>query len=193
MHGVNVMSHCGNIDFDFICQLEGYCLKGYVPDPEQSHSGVTIASGFDLGQRSAQELQSLFPPELAAKLLPYVGKIKADAVRALQLQPLLISDAEAVVINAQAKRVATERLVRSWNSSQPCMPFNDLPPACATVIASVAFQYGDLAKRTPNFWRQVVAGQWQDAVNNLRHFGDKYITRRNKEAERLQQWIKTQV
>ena len=39
------------IDFTFIEKLEGYRLEGYVPDAENSQSGVTIASGFDLGQR----------------------------------------------------------------------------------------------------------------------------------------------
>lgn len=180
------------IDFEFICQLEGYSLKGYVPDPEHSRSGVTIASGFDLGQRSAAELKSMFPPELANRLMPYVGKVKFDAVSLLRQQPLLISDAEARLINEQAKRSAVDRLVRSWDNSQPCMPFHALAPACATVIASVAFQYGELSTRTPNFWKQVITGQWQDAVHNLRHFGDKYATRRNREAELLQQWLDTQ-
>jgi GH24 family phage-related lysozyme (muramidase) len=53
------------------------------------------------------------------------------------------------------------------------------------VVASVAFQYGDLSRRTPNFWRQVTSGDWDAALNNLRHFGDKYPTRRNKEADLL--------
>ena len=39
------------IDFDFIKDREGFETKGYVPDPEGSQSGVTIASGFDLGQK----------------------------------------------------------------------------------------------------------------------------------------------
>ena len=38
-----------NIDWDFILEQEGFRLKGYVPDAKNSKSGVTIASGFDLG------------------------------------------------------------------------------------------------------------------------------------------------
>ena len=52
----------------------------------------------------------------------------------------------------------------------------------ATVIASVAFQYGKLEKETPNFWRQVTNDDWGAAVKNLRNFGDRTPTRRNKEA-----------
>ncbi len=38
------------IDFKFIEKLEGSARKGYVPDPDNSKSGVTIACGFDIGQ-----------------------------------------------------------------------------------------------------------------------------------------------
>ena len=39
------------IDFNFISKLEGgRKTKGYVPDPEGSRSGVTIATGVDLGK-----------------------------------------------------------------------------------------------------------------------------------------------
>ncbi|WP_393941438.1 pesticin C-terminus-like muramidase, partial [Shewanella sp. S23-S33] len=42
------------VNFGFISGLEGGpILQGYVPDPKNSNSGVTIATGFDLGQRSA--------------------------------------------------------------------------------------------------------------------------------------------
>jgi GH24 family phage-related lysozyme (muramidase) len=49
----------------------------------------------------------------------------------------------------------------------------------------VAFQYGDLASRTPNFWRQVVAHDWSAACANLANFGDRYPTRRKQEAQLL--------
>jgi hypothetical protein len=44
------------IDYSFIEKLEGNTCIGYVPDPENSQSGVTIACGFDIGQRSKNEL-----------------------------------------------------------------------------------------------------------------------------------------
>jgi hypothetical protein len=49
----------------------------------------------------------------------------------------------------------------------------------------VAFQYGDLAKKTPNFWKQVTSGDWGAAKRNLLDFQDKYPTRRKKEAALL--------
>ena len=178
-----------NIDFDFIHNLEGFSLKGYMPDPKKSKSGVTVASGFDIGQCSKDEITSHFPAELADKLLPYVGKTKQDALDCLRETPLKITEQDAVEIDKYTKAAAVDRLCHLWQKANPKQPFDALPTPCATIIASVAFQYGNLAKRTPNFWRQVTQGQWQQALANLRNFGDKYATRRNKEADLLAHWL----
>lgn len=79
------------IDFKFIEKLEGSARKGYVPDPDNSKSGVTIACGFDIGQRSADELNKAFCRSLADKLQPYVGLKKQDAVDALTQIPLTVT------------------------------------------------------------------------------------------------------
>ena len=47
------------IDWDFIKEREGKAiLKAYVPDPHGSQSGVTVASGVDLGQQTREGLES---------------------------------------------------------------------------------------------------------------------------------------
>ncbi|MBB1268161.1 pesticin C-terminus-like muramidase [Shewanella sp. SR44-3] len=178
-----------NIDFDFIHKLEGFSLTGYVPDPKQSQSGVTVASGFDIGQCSRDEIKAQFSPELAEKLLPYVGKTKQAAVDCLSAMPLAIDDNQANEIDSYTKSAAISRLCKAWQQASPYQDFDSLPSPCATIIASVAFQYGNLAKRTPNFWRQVTQGQWQQALANLRNFGDKYPTRRHQEADLLAAWL----
>lgn len=162
------------IDFSFIAQLEGNECQGYVPDPENSQSGVTIASGFDLGQRSAEEIQNAFDAPLADKLLPYIGKKKQEALECLQATPLDVSEEEAEIINQFSHDNATNRLKQLWQSSDAQTDFDDLPDECQTVVASVAFQYGNLSTRTPNFWKQVTAEDWDAATTNLRNFGDKY-------------------
>ena len=70
-----------NVDFDFILEQEGYKLKGYVPDAKKSNSGVTIASGFDLGARNLSDLSGL-PQTIIDKLTPFLGikGAKADEV-----------------------------------------------------------------------------------------------------------------
>jgi hypothetical protein len=99
-----------NIDFDFIHELEGFSLKSYVPDPKISQSGVTIASGFDIGQCSKQEIINGFTSDLAAKLLPYIGKTKQAALNYLEDNPLSISQEDAMKIDIYTKASAISRL-----------------------------------------------------------------------------------
>ena len=175
------------INFEFIQELEGNSCTGYVPDPEHSKSGVTIGAGFDLGARSKEDLSQAFPTELANKLSPYATLKMNHAVNALQEKPLILSLSEVAVVNQYAKKQAVERLQEEWNNDPETEEnFSALPSVCQTVIASVAFQYGCLSRRTPNFWRQVTTGDWYGALANLRDFGDRYPTRRNKEADLLQ-------
>jgi hypothetical protein len=177
------------IDYSFIEKLEGNTCIGYVPDPENSQSCVTIACGFDIGQRSENELLEEFSAALVAKLVPYVGLKKYDAQEKLSEIPLQVSEQESAEIHRYCKSDATKKLERLWNNSTATISFELLSVECQTVVASVAFQYGDLSLRTPNFWQQVTTENWQAALANLQNFGDKYPTRRNKEADLLAQWL----
>uniref|UniRef100_UPI0039B4D0CC pesticin C-terminus-like muramidase n=2 Tax=Pseudomonadota TaxID=1224 RepID=UPI0039B4D0CC len=48
------------VDYEFLSKLEGGCRTGgYIPDLEKSKSGVTIATGFDLGARNEDDLRRL--------------------------------------------------------------------------------------------------------------------------------------
>ncbi|MEC9061538.1 MAG: pesticin C-terminus-like muramidase [Pseudomonadota bacterium] len=170
------------IDYAFIQKLEGNSNKGYVPDLEHSNSGVTIASGFDLGARRLSDLIGL-PKPIIDKFTPYLGIKGADAQAKLESCPLILSDEECAKVNKFAHQEAEERLLDMWDGETP---FNDLSDRKQTVVASVSFQYGHLPSRTPNFWQQVTSGEWDAAIKNLRNFGDRYPTRRNKEADYLE-------
>jgi hypothetical protein len=174
------------IDFNFISKLEGgRRTTGYVPNPEGSRSGVTIGTGIDLGQMGESDLEQFdFPSDLKDKLRPYLGKIKFEAVDLLDRMPLQVTDEEAEIIDKQVKSRFVRDLERKFDDSAT-MHFDELPDGVQTVIASVAFQYGDLRRRTPNFWRQITTGDWQGAYRNLRDFGDAYASRRNQEADLL--------
>jgi hypothetical protein len=81
-----------NIKFPFVAAFEKSSEYGYVPwgkgAPEGNHSGVTVATGFDLGGRSETELRNLKISEpLIKKLKPYLGKQKQDACNALAPPP----------------------------------------------------------------------------------------------------------
>ena len=172
------------IDWSFIGQLEGYVLKGYVPNPETSNSGVTVASGVDLGQMQASQLTSL-PQDLQALLAPYLGLKKAAAVAALQAAPLTITAAQADALDALARGGALTFIQQLYDRATSVGAFNAMPDQAQTVIASVSFQYGNLAVRCPKFWGTCVAQNWPGAVHELQNFGDAYPTRRNKEAAYL--------
>lgn len=173
------------VNFGFISELEGGpALKGYVPDPKNSNSGVTIATGFDIGQRSLNELYNLFAPELAKKLAPYYGLKKQKAVAALQKTPLRITAEQAAEIDKATKTQLLNQLAQRYSKAAKAT-FADLPECMQTVIASVAFQYGDLSKKCPKFWQAATSADRAAIVQELRNFGDRYPTRRNKEAEYL--------
>lgn len=169
-----------NIDWNFISEREGKGrTTGYVPDAKGSKSGVTIATGFDLGARNLNDLTGL-PKDLIEILKPYLGIKGAQAEEIAS--NLNITDSQSNTIDEFSKKESTDRLKAKWQSATG-QSFDDLPKNEATVVASVAFQYGDLESQTPNFWRQVTSGDWDSALANLRSFGDKYPSRRNLEAD----------
>lgn len=86
-----------NIDWEFIASLEGKGVTtGYVPDPTGSKSGVTIATGFDLGQRNESDLTTLgISAALITKLKPYLGLKGTVANDFLTKTPLTITDDES--------------------------------------------------------------------------------------------------
>ena len=98
-----------NIDWNFIAQLEGFETVGYVPKEENANnnrvvSGVTIASGFDLGQHSVEYLYRLdFPVELKNKLVPYMGLKGQEAKDKLKEIPLILTEEEALEVNRLVK------------------------------------------------------------------------------------------
>jgi hypothetical protein len=183
-----------NIDFSFISSLEGgQQLKGYVPASGVSNSGVTVATGFDLGARNEADLKKLnLSISLINKLKPYLGLKKQAATAALQKTPLAISKQEADSIDQAVKSDATNLLIRRYDAAVTTQQkkFSQLPKEAQTVIASVACQYGDLAVRAPKFWKAVTSQNWPDTVKVLKNFGDQYPTRRNKEATLLQTIVK---
>ena len=170
-----------NIDFDFILKQEGFETKGYVPDAENSKSGVTIASGFDLGARKESDLTGL-PKDIIDILKPFLGFQGAEAS---EIAPNLeVTEDQAKIINEFAKSEAITKLKSKWENATGTS-FDDLGTEQATVLASVAFQYGDLESRTPNFWKQTTSGDWVGAYKNLLKFGDRYTSRRLDEAALL--------
>jgi len=174
-----------NVDIVEISSYEGNKLKGYVPDPEGSNSGVTIGSGLDLGNRNINDLKGL-PENIITKLKPFLGLKGSEAVtKAGQLN---ITKEEAKIINTFAHKQSLTKLKKKWNKDSK-IKFNKLNKEQATVLASVAFQYGDLKTKTPNFYKLALEGDWQGVYEELMDFKDNYPTRRKKEAAYLKKYL----
>ena len=165
-----------DIDFDFISKLEGgQRLDAYVPAASNSKSGVTVATGFDVGGRDEKDLKALkLPDALIAKLEPYLGKTGKDAETFLKGQPLKIDKKEADLIDQVVKKKVEDTLIPAYDGAIKkrggTAKFTDLIPEAQTVIASVHFQYQDLAGRTPDFWDLVVQMDFYGAIDELRDF-----------------------
>lgn len=168
------------IDRAFIRAREGFSLKGYVPDPEKSQSGVTVAMGYDVGQRSQTDLIGL-PMALRNKLYPYLHLRGPKAVEQLRAHPLEVTPAEAEILDGAAYL----ETLRVLNGEIP--DFTTLPDAVQTICFSVCFQYGSLKQKCPVFHGFIIRHAWSNAIAELRDFGDAYPARRNAEADYLEE------
>ncbi len=185
-HGVNCSCKV-SIDHEFIGLLEGSTKHGYVPNPETSQSGVTIATGFDLGARNIKDLMALgFSDSLINKLSPYLGLKKYDAKSFLNDFPLSINDEELSVITKAVKESENNKIISLYNKNSK-VEFKCLPAQAQTVIASVAYQYGYLPTKAENFWKQAITQDWEGMYKNLMKFGDLYVTRRHAEAKLIKE------
>ncbi|QDF06620.1 pesticin C-terminus-like muramidase [Myxococcus xanthus] len=191
-----------DVDWDFIAEQEGRAVQdGYVPDATGSKSGVTVGTGVDLGARDMNDLDRLgLSDALKTKLEPYLGKQGQDAADFLAENPLNLTAEEVKELDRAVKGEALDNVVNEYNTeverlnaadggSRP--KFAELPREMQTVIASVGFQYGSLKTATPNFFAQVTEQRWDDAKANLEDFGDRYPSRRDREADLLGEGIAT--
>ena len=181
-----------NIDMEFLAQMEGNESKIYVPTYKKGidngkvigTSGATIGMGFDLGARNVNDLKGL-PLSIIEKLEPYLGLKNQEALEYVINNPLMINDEEKNIINQFAKKTEIEKLKTKWQETTG-ESFEDLDPRAATVIASVAFQHGDLLTKAPNFWKQVTTKDWSGAYSNLLDWdstGKPSQTQSRREAE----------
>ncbi len=182
------------IDWKFIAELEGGVqLKGYVPAASTSNSGVTIATGVDLGARTLKEI-SKWPiaDSLKVKLAPYLGRKGQEAANLLRELPLEITEDEATQIETAACGPIFDQLRKAYDKTVGKDAFYQLPGEAQTALASLAYQYGpNLAHRAPKFWGYACQKDWRACVNELENFGDRYPTRRRKEAKLLRQVLDT--
>ncbi|MCR9072254.1 MAG: pesticin C-terminus-like muramidase [Alphaproteobacteria bacterium] len=177
------------IDYGKLRDFEGFDLRGHVP--EAGRSGVTVGMGIDLGQRNEQDLRraGLSPMEYD-RLLPFLGRERDDAQKALDCFKYLYGKDFEIAEDTWRKlrddyvALRIDPMIRRYNASLAPgrLRFDQLPTEIQTVIASVTWQYGTPAAKTPAFWAHVVDQDWDAALSELRNFRDAYQTRHTQEA-----------
>lgn len=178
------------IDWAFISAREGgQQLHGYVPTGNDGNkSGVTIATGIDLGYYSRDAVAGL-PNALRVKISPFIGLIGDMARHWLAANPLTVTPEEADLIEAP-KRYEMQVSLSSHYLKDSAVAFESIPDAAQTVLMSVTWQYGTPWVRTPHFWSICCKRDWQGAIAALRNFNDPYPSRRNLEADYLESHLK---
>ncbi len=176
------------IDNNFLAKLEGTKLKAYVPAVKKSKSGVTVGTGFDLGQMHAAEFKQLpLNASLKAKLAPYVGLKQNKALAFLKAHPLSITPKELEEVDEIAANKILKPLAAMYAKSSG-KSFTSLPSEAQTVIFSYAYQHGPgfmtKGSTAKKLWHYFVAENWQKASQALKR-SKLYATRRVQEAKLL--------
>ncbi len=172
-------------------------LRGYVPSDNGTpigQSGVTIATGCDLGQQTPPGLLQMGIPQiLASRLIPYCGLRRESAVVKLAKFPLVISTADADAIDASVIgsyiREVQGRFDRDAGrvATFPGWRFADRPQEVQAAVVSLRYQLG--FGGFPRTWSLIVAGDYRGAIAELRdsaRWGGKYMARRRAEAALLE-------
>ena len=169
--------------------------RGYVPahaGKALGNSGVTIGTGVDLGQHTAEGLAAMrVPHSVIGLLVPYLGLQKEAAQKRLKTLPLILSP-ESVHALDQAvtkhfidtvERIFDHRAARCGASF-----FADRPRQVQAVAVSLCYQLGP--KGCPRTLDLLAQGRYADASQELENsaaWGHRYMARRRAEAALIRQ------
>lgn len=175
------------IDYDFIKQLEGNKITAYIPRDSSGNiigqSGVTIGAGIDLGNFGNID-QLDISNKIKAKLRQYEGLRRELAEQMLKDFPLKLTEEEVSKLNAAVIDYYTT-YIKDQYELESAKKWQDLSDRQQTVITSVLYQYGT-PTRVPKFWAYVTSGNWSNVITELKDFGDKFTSRRHREAAYLE-------
>lgn len=151
-------------------------------------SGVTVATGCDLGQTDAPTLRAYgLEPAIVSQLLPYMGKKRGEAIALLQRLPLIVSPETAQAIDAAVRLGYLQRFVRPAYETAAGVCVDHLPDPAQAVVFSCCFQKGCAGVRRdwPILWGHFTRRDWMAAARELRHGFTQYAARRRMEGELL--------
>lgn len=163
---------------------------GHNPENYQAMgaSGVTIATGVDLGQKDRQELELYGLSEnIITIFAPYLGKKRDAAIRILYTRPLVISEEHAKATDLAVHKGYLNHHVRPMYEKYSGVAFDSLPKEAQAVIMSLCYQLGPTGARTgaPKTWKWLCQRNWQAASRELITGFPQYKNRRRQEGELL--------
>lgn len=158
-------------------------------------SGVTVATGCDLGQTDISTLcgYGLTDEGLLRKLDPYIGLKKSAALQRLFLLPLLLTVTEASSLDLAVHGGYLARYVRPAYDKASRVAFDDLPKEAQAVIFSCCYQKGcgGVRRDWPKLWSYLTRQNWARASNELCHGFRQYAGRRKLEGQLLEPLLST--
>jgi len=191
------------INYDFInevlAKFEGKAIpRGYVPCKDGvplGASGVTIATGVDLGQQTMDGLRSMGVSESTLKVLsPYIGLQKQSAVLKLKAAPLTITPEQVKEIDDAVHKAYIADTAQRFGRER----FESVPKEAQAVAVSLCYQFG-IPNRpaSPSLrlaWDAIRAGSYKQAALHLTNQNGwsaknpdhrQYLPRRRQEAALL--------
>ena len=164
------------VNFSALSRFEGgQWTSGYVPPAGKS--GVTIGTGFDVGQWNKKAFRTKLglPESIAGRLDPYSGLIRGDAVAQLRRSPLTVTRDEANVIDQGVHRYFVRETMSRWDAHRgPDTPaYRELTSAQQTVLFSRSFHQGVGMPNTgvaQDFYRAAQRNDWRAAEDHLRNY-----------------------
>lgn len=196
------------INFDKLADFEGgQQTHGYIPGHTpgvandgvnvQGQSGVTIATGFDIGQwhHLALTRNLQLPATLARRYSPFCNRKRQRAVDAFEKSGgLVISKPEADATDMHVQRFHLVAAIGDWDADpKPTKRFVELTAAQQTVVLSRTYHQGVRMPQTAvaeEFYTAAQKGDWIAAERALRNYDVKdkwYKVRVNAEADYLAQ------
>lgn len=155
-------------------------------------SGVTIATGCDMGQTDIPTLRGYGVSEaLISHLSTYIGLKKADAIKMLSHFPLHISAEEAEELDNAIHAGYLRRYVRPAYDNASPVAFDNLPRQAQAVVFSLCFQLGcgGTRRNAPKTWSYLIHQQWRNASHELIHGFASYKLRRSIEGRLLEELL----
>lgn len=182
------------------CQTQGYIpcrprnFTGVCQDPSGytaiGASGVTVATGCDLGQTDAETLAKYgLDRGIVNQLFPYFGQKKQAAIAKLAALPLAVSLDTAHAIDHAVHEGYLNLYVRPAFEKAAGVSFDKLPKQAQAAIFSICFQKGCGGTRRdcPKLWHYFTTQDWVNASRELKYGFKQYTLRRRIEGGLLEE------